>query len=118
MSAIPRHRPTPLGTSAPNSAPVHLAAPSSGAPLGPAPAVAGVTPSGDARAVAVDNTDHLTLLGFLSSGCATCSTFWEALQAPEHLGLPGHTRIVIVTKGPDREIPAEVRRNRPAACPW
>jgi hypothetical protein len=72
--------------------------------------VAGVTPAGDARAVAVDNTDGFTLLAFLSSGCATCSAFWEALQAPESLSLPEGTRVAIVTKGPDRELPAEVAR--------
>ena len=41
--------------------------------LGRAATVAGVTPTGDARAVAVDNTDGFTLLAFLSSGCATCA---------------------------------------------
>ncbi len=49
-----------------------------------------------------------TLLGFLSSGCAGCAAFWEALQEPERLELPDRTRVVIVTKGPDREVPAEV----------
>jgi hypothetical protein len=78
--------------------------------LRPAPTVAGVTPAGDARAVAVDNTDGFTLLAFLSSGCATCAAFWEALQAPESLELPRDTRVAIVTKGPDRELPAEVAR--------
>lgn len=78
--------------------------------LGPAPTVAGVTPAGDARAVAVDNSDGFTLLAFLSSGCATCAAFWEALQAPESLQLPQGTRVAIVTKGPDRELPAEVAR--------
>src|SRR5579871_5036779 len=61
--------------------------------LGPAPTVAGITPTGDARAVAVDNTDGLTLLAFLSSGCATCAVFWNALQAPESLDLPPGTRV-------------------------
>ena len=78
-------------------------------PLGAAPAVAGVTPTGDARAVAVDNSDDLTLLGFLSSGCTGCAAFWDALQDPGRLQLPDRTRVVIVTKGPDREVPAEVR---------
>ena len=112
--AAPAH---PVGAPNAASAPVHLTAPSSGPPLGPAPAIAGVTPSGDARAVAVDNTDHLILLGFLSSGCATCSTFWEALQAPEHLGFPDHTRVVIVTKGAEREIAAEVRAKSTGRVP-
>lgn len=74
----------------------------------PAPTVAGVTPAGDARAVAVDNTDGFTLLAYLSSGCATCAAFWDALQAPESLELPHGTRVAIVTKGSDREVPAEV----------
>ncbi len=83
--------------------------------LGAAPAVAGVTPTGDARAVAVDNSDDLTLLGFLSSGCTSCAAFWDALQEPGRLELPDRTRVVIVTKGPDREVPAEVqaRDDRP-----
>ena len=70
--------------------------------------VAGVTPAGDARAVSVTNGEQLTLLAFLSSGCSTCSTFWQALQEPERLGLPHGVRSVIVTKGPDLEIPSEV----------
>ncbi len=73
-----------------------------------APTVAGVTPTGNALAVIMDGVDHLTLLAFLSSGCATCAGFWEAFQHPEELGLSPHTRLVVVTKGPDLEIPAEV----------
>jgi hypothetical protein len=88
---------------------LHPPAPSTATELGPAPTVTGVTPHGDARAIAVDNNDGLTLLGFLSSGCATCVAFWEALQSPESLDLPDHTRVAIVTKGPDREVPSEVR---------
>jgi len=95
----------------PVAAPIALTTPtpSAGTSLGPAPAVAGVTPAGDARAVAVDNGDQLTLLGFLSSGCTSCAAFWEALQDPDRFELPARTRVVIVTKGPDREVPAEVR---------
>ncbi len=74
----------------------------------PVPDVAGVTPAGDARAVSVTNSEQLTLLAFLSSGCGTCSTFWRALQEPERLGLPHGVRSVIVTKGPELEIPSEV----------
>lgn len=76
--------------------------------LSPAQTVAGVTPHGDARAIAVDNSDGFTLLAFLSSGCATCATFWTSLQQPDRLDLPDATRVVIVTKGPDREIAHEV----------
>ena len=99
------------------SAAVAVAAPGSAAPpspaqsppLGPAATVAGVTPSGDALAFSVTNTDGFTLLAFLSSGCATCAGFWDALQRPGVVELPGRSRTVIVTKGPDREVPSEVR---------
>lgn len=100
-ATLPAHIPTAGGADPP--------APSTAPGLGPAPTVAGVTPSGDARAIAVDNNDGLTLLGFLSSGCATCAGFWDALQAPDALNLPEGTRVAIVTKGPDREVPSEVR---------
>lgn len=73
-----------------------------------APTVSGSTPGGDALAVAVAGTGGLTLLAFLSSGCATCAGFWNALRRPDGPGLPGNTRLVVVTKGPDTEIPAEV----------
>jgi hypothetical protein len=85
--------------------------------FGAAPAVAGVTPTGDARAIAVDNSDDLTLLGFLSSGCTGCATFWDALQDPGRLELPDRTRVVIVTKGPDREVPSEVRSRTTGRVP-
>jgi hypothetical protein len=95
-------------TATPAAAPVTMVTPASSPALGAAPAVAGVTPMGDARAIAVDNSDDLTLLGFLSSGCTGCTAFWDALQEPGRLQLPERTRVVIVTKGPDREVPAEV----------
>ncbi|MGH9098377.1 MAG: hypothetical protein ACRDWB_13250 [Acidimicrobiales bacterium] len=74
-----------------------------------APTIAGVTPNGDALAIAVSGNDQLTLIAFLSSGCATCAGFWEAFQAPEHLGLPDGIRLVVVTKGPEMEIAGEVQ---------
>jgi hypothetical protein len=73
-----------------------------------APTVAGLTPGGDALAIAVSGGDHLTLLAFLSSGCATCAGFWKAFERPDRLGLPGNTRLIVVTKGPGMEIPDEV----------
>ena len=74
----------------------------------PAPDIAGLTPAGDARSVAVTNGDRRTLLAFLSSGCATCAGFWRDLQTPGRLELKG-ARVVIVTKGPDMEVSSEVR---------
>jgi hypothetical protein len=97
--------------------PVTLSTPAASPVFGAAPAVAGVTPTGDARAIAVDNSDDLTLLGFLSSGCTGCATFWDALQDPGRLELPDRTRVVIVTKGPDREVPSEVRSRTTGRVP-
>lgn len=73
-----------------------------------APTIAGVTPTGDALAIAVSGNDQLTLIAFLSSGCTTCAGFWEAFQTPEQLGLPDAIRLVVVTKGPEMEIAGEV----------
>src|SRR5665213_1841682 len=60
-------------STAPAAAPVTFTstapAPGQSPELGMAPSIAGMTPTGDARAVAVDNSDDFTLLGFLSSGC-------------------------------------------------
>ena len=74
-----------------------------------APTLAGVTPQGDALAVAVSGSETLTLIAFLSSGCSTCAGFWDALRRPDRLGLPEGIRLVVVTKGPELEIAAEVR---------
>jgi hypothetical protein len=73
-----------------------------------APTVAGVTPRGDALAVAVGGGDQYTLLAFLSSGCSTCAGFWKAFRQPHQLGLPADVRLVVVTKGPEMEIAGEV----------
>jgi hypothetical protein len=77
------------------------------------PTISGVTPGGDALAVSVTGGDQLTLLAFLSSGCSTCAGFWQAFSRPDQLGLPLHTRLVVVTKGPEMEIPAEVAAHTP-----
>jgi hypothetical protein len=82
-----------------------------------APTVAGVTPAGDALAMAVTGHDTLTLIAFLSSGCATCAGFWEAFQRPGELGLPEGIRLLVVTKGPELEIPAEVQAKSHSRLP-
>lgn len=66
----------------------------------------GITPTGATRTVAVAGTDQATLLAFLTTGCATCADFWQAFA--EGVQLPPDTRLVIVTKGPELESPADV----------
>jgi hypothetical protein len=75
-----------------------------------APDLVGVSPEGDAVAIGVTGVDRLTLLAFLSSGCATCAEFWASLQDPASSGFPPDLRVVAVTKGPEFEIPSEVAR--------
>lgn len=73
----------------------------------------GVDPSGAALVLAVGSGDGLSLLAFLSSGCASCAAFFEQLGGAG-FGLPPGIRPVVVTKGPEFESPAELaRRARP-----
>ncbi len=65
----------------------------------------GVTPTGSTRTVSV-HRGEATLLAFLTTGCATCATFWQAFA--EGVRLPADTRLVIVTKGGNAESPADV----------
>lgn len=73
-----------------------------------APTVVGVTPTGEAMAVPVGTSGGPTLLAFLSSGCATCAAFWQALSDGPPAGLPAGLRVLVVTKGPELEAPVEV----------
>jgi hypothetical protein len=73
-----------------------------------APDIVGVTPEGDAVAVSMVGGDHLTLVAFLSTGCASCAEFWQSLRRPDRSGLPDEIRLAVVTRGPEFESPAEV----------
>jgi hypothetical protein len=77
-----------------------------------APELAGVTPTGDAIKLAFHGTP--TLLAFLSTGCTSCAAFWEKLGATRPAPA---LRTVIVTRGPDREQPAKLRRLAPDTVP-
>jgi len=73
-----------------------------------APPISGVTPFGDAISTG-GSGGGLLLLSFLSSGCTTCAEFWQSFQAPQQLGFPAGIRLVVVTKGPELEVPSEVQ---------
>jgi hypothetical protein len=51
---------------------------------------------GGAAVVGVVGTAHQSLLAFLSTGCVTCSSFWDALRA----GVPpvGDARVIVVVQ--------------------
>src|SRR5687767_9428056 len=72
-----------------------------------APDISGTTPQGGAVVLRTRATD-LTFLAFLSSGCSTCAGFWEGLASPSSFGLPAGTRVVVITQGPELELPAAV----------
>lgn len=64
--------------------------------------IVGTVPGGGPVKVALGG-EHHTLLAFLSSGCRTCASFWEAFADPE-LELPGdQTRLVIVAQDPEHD---------------
>lgn len=78
--------------------------------------ISGLNTRGGATTVAVGGVEHATVLAFLSSGCLSCKRFWDdfAAGAPE---LPGATRLVIVTKGPEAESESMIRDLAPASVP-
>jgi hypothetical protein len=71
--------------------------------LGAAHDVAGAGLHDAALLVPIVGVGHRTLLAFLSSGCLTCRTFWDAFADAEALQLPADIRIVVVAKDASEE---------------
>ena len=69
-----------------------------------------------AVAIRVVGVEHDTILVFLSSGCATCGAFWEAVGRRD-LALPSGTRLVVVTQGAEHEHVALVAAVAPMSVP-
>ena len=67
--------------------------------------------------VAITGVAHHTLLAFLSSGCLTCRTFWDAFADPRALDLPDDVRLVVVTKDAAEERVSELRKVAPDRLP-
>ncbi len=71
--------------------------------------IAGRSPAGNAIRVGVVGTEGLTLLAFLTSGCAVCGNFWSAFADPEAVRQAEFAgRVVVITKGPEAESAAAV----------
>jgi hypothetical protein len=85
-----------------------VAPPRGDGPLPTAVDLTGSLPRGGAARVAVVGVDHPTLIAFLSTGCGTCGTFWDALREGVTVLPDPATRVVVVTNGPDAESPAAV----------
>jgi hypothetical protein len=74
--------------------------------------IVGETLAGDAVKLALGAGSPRTLLAFLSSGCAACGPLWAGLHddRPPPLG----ARLIVVTKGPERESVSRLRALAPA----
>lgn len=64
--------------------------------------IEGVSPSGDPARVAIVGSDEPVLLLFLSSSCLGCRDLWEG-TAELTGSLPEGIRLILVTKGPEKE---------------
>jgi len=69
---------------------------------GPAYDLAGVTPAGDSVKLSLGPGSPRTLLAFLGTGCHACVPLWDALHG-DQLPAPTGARLVVVTKGAERE---------------
>lgn len=74
--------------------------------------VSGVTLAGDAVHLGLTRPGAPTLLAFLTSGCSTCQTFWEAFADPRST-LAGGVGLVVVTKDPSHESPVRLAELAP-----
>jgi len=92
----------------------HPAEPASPPQLGPAADVAGETLSGELVSARVAGAEQDTLLLFLSSGCASCETFWSELGRPGAIHLPPGTRLLVVPQSPADEDVPRLRELAPA----
>ncbi len=97
---------------APAAAPATRAAAAGGSDRAPADLV-GRTLAGDSVKLALGPGSPRTLLAFLSSGCAACEPLWSGLH--DGSPAPPETRLVVVTKGADRESPSRLAALAPAA---
>ena len=84
-----------------------------------AASIAGTTLGGDSVTLAFGPGSPVTLLAFLTSGCASCAPLWEGLRhAPARGSLA--ERVVVITHDAMRESPTRLERlapARPSAAP-
>ena len=73
--------------------------------------LSGETVAGELVTTRVVGVEHDSVLLFLSSGCASCETFWDELARPAPL--PGGTRLVVITQGTEHESRAAVAELAP-----
>ncbi|MDQ1702370.1 MAG: hypothetical protein QOF57_1622 [Frankiaceae bacterium] len=82
----------------------------------PPAAIVGTTPDGQAAAVPLLGGQTDVLIAFLSSGCASCRTFWDTFAAGR-MSVPGGARLVVVTQDADAESESALRALQPDGVP-
>lgn len=95
--------------------PLRSRPPTTGLGTVPVDTVVGSDPRGAARSVSLTSGRQPTLVSFLSSGCASCRTFWEAFGSG--VAPVPDARVVVVTKGPGGESPSVVADLAPTGVP-
>jgi hypothetical protein len=75
--------------------------------------LAGSDLRGNPLQVGVAGASNDTLLAFLTSGCLTCRSFWEAFQPAVRPAMPGAARLVVVTKDAAFESTSKLRELAP-----
>jgi hypothetical protein len=75
--------------------------------------IVGTDVEGRVLKIGINGRDERTLIAFLSTGCLTCKTFWEAIGDRENRSRFGG-RILVVTRGEEAESPSSVRKLTPA----
>jgi hypothetical protein len=88
--------------------PAPAAQPQPDAQFGPAHDITGETLDGEIVSARVAGVEHDTLLLFLSSGCASCETFWTELATPGAVRLPAATRLLVVPQSAADESPDDL----------
>jgi hypothetical protein len=78
--------------------------------------VAGVDPAGTACTIELTGPVSPALLLFLSSDCLGCRDLWEGADALAAL-LPDAVRVVVISRGPEREDAAAIAALAPAGVP-
>ena len=74
-----------------------------------APSLVGTTMDGQRVERSFGAGERSTLLAFLSSGCDSCRSFWNAFRDSGSI-VPGDAELIIVTKDPDMESPSKLER--------
>ncbi len=88
------------------------ASPVGGGEVVAATPIQGTTPGGDSVMVSFGAGSPVTLLAFLTSGCASCAPLWAGLRDPEEVTRLAD-RVMVITHDPTRESPARIGRLAP-----